>query len=170
MCLGPGVVGICLILVSMLGVRPVEGEILGITAALAIVGIAVWKWGPKREPIEACDDRPAMWWRIACYAGIGFGIYAVCKDVFVDPVIEWDAFAIWQMKAQVLAILPLHPRPEYFSNLNLSYSHLQYPLLVPMVSAGMHAMTGNLDDYGKLVSLLWYGGMVLAVYAMVKRA
>src|SRR5580704_6694588 len=73
------------------------------------------------------------------------------------------------VKAKVLATYALHPQPAYFTNLALSYSHLRYPLLVPMVSAGMHAMTGNLDDYGKMVSLLWYAGMGLAVFATVRR-
>jgi len=76
---------------------------------------------------------------------------------------------MWQLKAEVLAILPLHPRPGYFTNLSMSYSHLRYPLLVPMISAGMHAMTGNLDDLGKTVSLLWYPAMGAVVFAAVRR-
>ena len=169
MCMGPGIAGILLIFLSMLGVRPVEAEILAISATFAVAAIVIWKFGPKREPIESCDDRPAMWWRILCFAGIGYGVFALCKDVFIDPVIEWDAFAIWQLKGLVLAVLPLHPRPAYFSNLNLSYSHLRYPLLVPMIAAGMHAMTGRLDDFGKMISLLWYPAMLLAVFATVRR-
>jgi hypothetical protein len=167
-CLGPAVLALLLIFLSMAGVRPVESEILAISAALAIAATAVWKRGPGLEQLEP-TDRPAVWWRICCYAGIGYGLYAIGKDVFIEPVIEWDAFSIWQLKAQVLAILPLHPRPMYFSNVNLNYSHLRYPLLVPMASAGMHAMTGRLDDWGKLIAAFWYLGMCLAVYASARR-
>jgi 4-amino-4-deoxy-L-arabinose transferase-like glycosyltransferase len=87
----------------------------------------------------------------------------------IYPVVEWDAFAIWQLKAKVLALQPMDPRPGYFSDLALSFSHLRYPVLVPMVSAGMHAMTGRLDDLGKTVSLLWYPGMLGAAYCAVRR-
>jgi hypothetical protein len=167
LCLGPGVMGLALVFVSMQGLRPLAVEILGFAAPLGLLTVGALFFF-KREAV-APSDRPPMWWRICCWAGIGYGIYAVGKDVFIEPVIEWDAFAIWQLKAQVLAILPLHPQPGYFSNLNLSYSHLRYPIMVPMISAGMHAMTGSLDDYGKMVSLFWYFGMGLAVYATVRR-
>jgi 4-amino-4-deoxy-L-arabinose transferase-like glycosyltransferase len=73
------------------------------------------------------------------------------------------------LKAKVLAIYPLYPRPAYFTNLSLSYSHLRYPLLAPMISAGMHAMTGSLDDLCKTISLLLYPSMGLVVFAAVKR-
>jgi hypothetical protein len=168
LCIGPGFIGLELIILSMEGIRPLLGGILAFAVPFAMLSALHLMFGPKRESL-ATGDRPAMWWQICCWAGIGYGVYAVGKDVFIDPVIEWDAFAIWQLKAQVLAILPLHPTPGYFSNLNLSYSHLRYPILVPMISAGMHAMTGSLDDYGKLVSIFWYVGMGLAVYATVRR-
>src|ERR1700722_16779935 len=64
MCMGPGVLGIILIFLSMLGVRPVEPEILGIAGALAVAGIVVWRWGPRREPILAREVWPPMWWRL----------------------------------------------------------------------------------------------------------
>ncbi len=108
-------------------------------------------------------------WTIISLLAIAYGLTAVGYDALKIPVSEWDAFAIWQLKAEVLAIHPLYPRPAYFSDLSLSYSHLRYPLLVPMASAGMHAMTGRLDDLGKAISLLWYPGMLAAVYSPVRR-
>jgi len=47
--------------------------------------------------------------------------------------VEWDAFAIWGFKAKVLTHEALRPTPAYFHDLTLSYSHLDYPLMVPFL-------------------------------------
>jgi hypothetical protein len=169
LCMGPAVVGFCLILLSMLGIRPAKAEILVIAAVAAAAGIAVHRFRRVEHMPEPRSDPTPAWWILICAVTIGYGLFSVANDVLMYPVNEWDAFAIWQLKAKVLAIYPLYPRPAYFTNLSLSYSHLRYPLLVPMMSAGMHAMTGPLDDLGKTISLLLYPGMGLAVFAAVKR-
>ena len=169
LCMGPAIMGFCLILFSMLGIRPAKAEILAIAAVLAMAGIAVHRFARvKRTPESRSDPTPA-WWLLICAIAIGYGLMSIANDVLMYPVNEWDAFAIWQLKAKVLAIYALHPQPAYFTNLSLSYSHLRYPLLAPMISAGMHAMTGSLDDLCKTISLLLYPGMGLAVFAAVKR-
>ncbi len=170
LCVGPGVMAMCLIFLSMMGLRPTAAEILEITAGWGILGIFVSVLRRKGEPIElAPSTYPPKLWSIVCLLALAYGIAAVGYDALKIPVSEWDAFAIWQLKAEVLAIHPLYPRPGYFWDVSLSYSHLRYPLLVPMASAGMHAMTGRLDDLGKAISLLWYPGMFAAVYALVRR-
>jgi hypothetical protein len=169
MCLGPGIMGFILILLSMLGVRPRAGEILAITAVFGIAGIWVWRFRSERQSLDLGVNLPPKWWMAICLVGLGYGIYSVVSDALITPVIEWDAFAIWQLKAEVLAVLPLWPKPGYFFDLNLSFSHLRYPILLPMISAGAHAMTGALDDLGKMVSLPWFFGMELLVFATVKR-
>ena len=170
LCTGPAVMGFCLILLSMLGFRPSMPEILAMAAVFAAAGFAVRRFCRTAPAPKFVNSPTPPWlWIIFCSIGIAYGLMAVLKDALFYRVIEWDAFAIWQLKAKVLAIYPLHPRPPYFTDLSLSYSHLRYPLLVPMISAGMHAMTGRLDDLGKTVSLLFYPGMGLAVFAVVRR-
>jgi 4-amino-4-deoxy-L-arabinose transferase-like glycosyltransferase len=168
-CMGPGIMGILLIFLSMLGLRPIRGEILAIAAAWGAAGIAVWRLRPTAAKLHEPPSDTPKWWMIACFVAIGYGLLVVGIDALIYPVVEWDAFAIWQLKAQVLATLPMHPRPGYFSDVTLSYSHLRYPVLMPMVCAGMHAMTGRLDDLGKTISLLWYPGMLGAAYCAVRR-
>jgi len=166
--MGPALIAICLILLSMLGVRPGRVEILLLTGACAAAGILIWRWDRRENTVES-GGRVFRLWAVICTAAIGYGLCAVVIDTIGYPVIEWDAFAIWQLKAQVLTMLPLHPRPAYFTDLNLSYSHLRYPLLVPMMSAGAHAMTGRLDDLSKTIALLLYPGMGMVVFAAVRR-
>ena len=61
-----------------------------------------------------------------------------------SPLVEWDAFAIWGFKAKVLVHEALRPAPAYFHDLTLSYSHLDYPLMVPFLTAGAYAAMGTL--------------------------
>ncbi|HEY1923126.1 MAG TPA: glycosyltransferase family 39 protein, partial [Tepidisphaeraceae bacterium] len=168
LCMGPGFVAICLIFVSMLGFRPSRVEILVLTGLCVLAGALVCRRGCG-ENIAVNGGRVFWLWGIICALAIGYGISALVIDTVHYPVIEWDAFAIWQLKAEVLTHLPLHPRPGYFSDVNLSYSHLRYPLLVPMMSAGAHAMSGRMDDLCKTVALLLYPGMLAAVFAAVRR-
>jgi hypothetical protein len=167
-CMGAGLIAICLIFASMLGVQPGRAEILALTGVCAAAGIYLWRRDRNTVVLEVTERVPRLW-KVICAAAIGYGLCAVVIDAVHYPVIEWDAFAIWQLKARVLTLLPLHPRPAYFSDLNLSYSHLRYPLMVPMMSAGAHAMTGRLDDLSKTVALLLYPGMGIAVFAAVRR-
>jgi Dolichyl-phosphate-mannose-protein mannosyltransferase len=168
LCMGPGLIAICLIYLSLLGVRPGRAEILVMTGACAVAAMVLGR-RDRHEIAGEEGGRVFKLWAVICVAAIAYGLCAVAIDTVHYPVIEWDAFAIWQLKAQVLTLLPLHPRPAYFSDLNLSYSHLRYPLLVPMMSAGAHAMTGRLDDSSKTIALLLYPGMGIAVFAVVRR-
>ena len=107
-------------------------------------------------------------WIFFCLAALGYGIFIVARKALFQSVIEGDAFQIWQLKAKVLATVPMTPRPAYFSDVSLSYSHLKYPVLFPMLSAGVHAMTGGLnDELGKSPELLLYLGMGAVVFGAV---
>jgi hypothetical protein len=171
-CLGPGVFGLCLIFLSMLGVRPGRTEVLllGVLALIA-AGISFFKFGGTHEA-ESREmlGRYSRLWSAACLVVIAYGAVVVAADVAIYPTMEWDAFGIWQLKGEVLAKSAMEPRPAYFENLNLSYSHLRYPVLEPMISAGVHALTGKLRDDGqKAPGLLMYLGLVAVVYSTVRR-
>jgi hypothetical protein len=81
---------------------------------------------------------------------------------------EWDGFAIWLLKARVLAAEPLLPRPAYFSDLALGYSHLDYPPLLPLLVAGaMNAGAGVDPLLLHAVSALVHLGLAAALYGAV---
>jgi 4-amino-4-deoxy-L-arabinose transferase-like glycosyltransferase len=83
------------------------------------------------------------------------GLAMIAVGSLSVPLVNWDAFAIWGLKAKVLAHEALRPTPAYFHDLTLSYSHLDYPLMVPFLTAGAYAAMGTVDDQtGKLVSVL----------------
>jgi hypothetical protein len=94
------------------------------------------------------------------WAVIGMTVAAVLL-----PVTEWDACAIWMLKAKVLTTHALSDRPVYFSDSGFSYSHHQYPPLFPMLSAGFLAAGGSLDDpIAKAGSLLMFLSLGLMIH------
>src|SRR5579872_7470281 len=104
LCMGPGIIGYLLIILSLLGFRPNRPEILLIGALLTAVGITVWK-SPRPTPDPKIAGQPVpSWWIALCLLAIAYGFISATIDAFMYPVIEWDAFAIWQLKAKVLAI------------------------------------------------------------------
>jgi hypothetical protein len=168
--IGPAIFGLCLIFLSMMGYRPTRGEILMLGAIFGIVA-AIGRIAGRHEPSPIFPrERIPIWALLLCPVVIGYGLYALGTDVLVFPTLEWDAFAIWQLKAKVLATVPLYPRPAYFFDVRLSFSHLRYPLLVPMISAGIHAANNSLrEGLGKLPSYLFYIGLGASIYGLVRR-
>ena len=93
------------------------------------------------------------------------GLAIITGSALSAPPVDWDSFAIWGFKAKVLAHEALRPTPVYFHDLNLSYSHLDYPLMVPFLTAGAYAAMGTVDDQtGKLVSVFLDVLLVPLVY------
>jgi hypothetical protein len=172
-CLGPGVMGMILIALSMLGFTPTRTSIatLTILAAISIVA-AAWRKktdAPPKFPARSRLSSVQRWWLMFCALLIAFAIGMTAWNAFIFPTYEWDAFSIWQLKAKVLYLQPMVPRPAYFSDVTLSYSHLRYPLLVPMISAGVHAMTGDYqDESGQAAFLLMFIGLGATVFAAVR--
>jgi 4-amino-4-deoxy-L-arabinose transferase-like glycosyltransferase len=166
-CLGQAIFGFILIAISMCGRPPNRTTIFCIAAVIGSAAIV-------RRPRESSVPKPresgfAIAWTVICLIAIAYGICVVAQDAFFLPAIERDAYSIWQLKAKVLAIYALEPRPSYFMDLALSYSHLRYPPLVPMISAGVHAMTGTLDDeFGKSPPLLLYLGLGAAIFSVIR--
>ena len=153
------------------GPAALAGEIILLAALFAIPALSKWRRG-VREAKEVKAPLPTYLkiWTAICLAAIGYAVMVEGTQALVEPTTEWDAFMCWQLKAKVLVGGALYPKPAYFSNAELGYSHLRYPVLMPMISAGVHAMTGRIDDgLEKAPSLLLFIGVGAAVYAAVRR-
>lgn len=89
----------------------------------------------------------------------------VCVNALAFPVYELDAVAIWGLKAKVVALESLRSDPIYFHDLSFSYSHLDYPLLLPFLIAGAYGIAGSMDDHAaKILFPLFYANMGLVIY------
>ncbi len=107
-----------------------------------------------RINIQATDWKKGDVWIVAPLAITLAGLVMIVVVALSSPLSEWDAFAIWGFKAKVLTHDALRPTPAYFHDLTLSYSHLDYPLMFPFLTAGAYAAMGTVDDQtGKLVSV-----------------
>ena len=89
--------------------------------------------------------------------------------VALIPVNERDAFAIWQPQGEAPRRHGSPPDvPAYFSDPRLNFTHTNYPLLVPMMSAAADVLTGD-ERLCKLPSLLLFVGLGAVVYSTIRR-
>ncbi len=94
-----------------------------------------------------------------------FLFFAVCIHAIGFPLYEWDAFSIWGLKAKVLYYESLASRPDYFYDVSLSYSHLDYPLGVPFIIAGLYSILGTVNDqWGKIIFPFFFLSFILILY------
>ena len=137
--LGTGTVATLLFWASLLGFAPTRGLLLvGATAALGTIAGMGWTGRlllPTRVPPAGLTR--ADWWLVIPVAVLVGMTGLVAVHALGFPFYEWDSFAIWGLKAKVVAHESLAaPRPAYFHDLTLSYSHPDYPLLTPFLLAG----------------------------------
>jgi hypothetical protein len=158
--------------ISLLGARPSRGVALGLGAA-AIMAVMVLQFR-RRLPrpqlprlSEFASPHPAINLLLAppmlMLLAAGAFVLIVATGM---PVVNWDAFNIWAAKAKILANAPLTPRPAYLTDVTRSFSHLDYPLLLPMLLAGAYGTMGQMNEQlGKLVLPVLLVAQALLTYA-----
>ncbi len=153
--IGAGTMGLLLFWASLIGFAP-SRKLLAVIGILTLAGLLVLKKKNRlaRIQILATGWEKSDGWTIVPLVVTVAGLVVIATAALSTPLVEWDAFAIWGIKAKVLTHEALRPVPAYFHDLTLSYSHLDYPLMVPFLTAGAYAATGMIDDQtGKLVSV-----------------
>jgi hypothetical protein len=153
--IGAGTMGLLLFWASLIGFAP-SRKVLVIVGVLTLACLLVMKQKNRlaRINILATDWKNGDGWTVAPLIITAAALVMIVVVALLSPLSEWDAFAIWGFKAKVLTHEALRPTPTYFHDLTLSYSHLDYPLMVPFLTAGAYAAMGTMDDQtGKLVSV-----------------
>ena len=122
------------------------------------------------EPGAASHDR-TVWILLAGVATV-FGLASIsfAADAAVEPHGEWDAWAIWNLRARFL----YRGYPEYwrdgFSPL-LGWSHVDYPLLVPLsVARGWTFAGRETTAVPAVLAAIFALGIVVAAAGSVGRA
>ncbi len=152
---GAGTTGLLLFWASLIGFAPSRSA-LAIIGVLTLAGLLFMKKHRRlaRIKILSTDWEKGDMRSVAPLVVMLTGLVMIVVVAISSPLSEWDAFAIWGFKAKVLAHEALRPMPACFHDLTLSYSHLDYPLMVPFLTAGAYAAMGTVDDQtGKLVSV-----------------
>jgi hypothetical protein len=153
--IGAGTMGLLLFWASLIGFVP-SRPLLVIIGGLALASLLVMGKMHRlaRINILATDWEKGDGWMVVPLAVTVAGLVMIVVVGLSSPLSEWDTFAIWGFKAKVLTHEALRPTPASFHDLTLNYSHLDYPLMVPFLTAGAYAAMGTVDDQtGKLVSV-----------------
>lgn len=154
---GQVVLGAVLLAASLAGyaVRETVGAIVAATIAGTIGRFA----GAARPPGRWVRRAPGPEWQPVERALVVALIVLLAIPLVIAataPIAEWDVVAIWGLKARALVDQPIGVA-ELFQDPSRAYSHLDYPLLWPLVLAWVWSFTGPED----LVAVGLSGGAVL---------
>ena len=172
---GSGLVSLCVFWVSLAD-SAVGLASTAVVAAMAALYAAVkgmqWGWRYLR------GDR-FRWaeWRWSWHTDwLPLGLSAVVVLLFVG--IAWaawsnglrgDGLAIWGLKARVLWLEGGVP-VSYFSDVSRQWSHLNYPLLVPVTEAWTHYFLGRDDEhFAQAVLLVFCLSLLGLFYGAMRR-
>ncbi|HTL29894.1 MAG TPA: hypothetical protein VL282_11760 [Tepidisphaeraceae bacterium] len=142
---------------------------------VASIGMITWLAARRRCALpDLRPDPPKLeredLWLIPAVPVIVFAIFAVSVHSLAFGVIEWDDTAIWALKAKVVAHDALRNHPWYFHDPAMSYSHQDYPLLMPFMRAAVYGALGHVADAGgKVVGPLLFTALGMIVYSTSRR-
>ncbi len=170
---GFGLVPYMLFLVSLCGGRMTAALLFAIFAGAAAAELLAAREGRIARPgpslladeINAARSRTGPFFFPAVAITIPL-VLVFCHSA-LTPLYEWDAFAIWDLKAKVLYHEGLGS--GYFRSLPLSYSHLDYPLLLPFLSCGLYAAAGGTCAVAaKALCFILFAAFFLFIYSSLR--
>jgi len=92
----------------------------------------------------------------------------VLFQALVTPLVDWDSWAIYGFKAKVFYLEKKVPL-DFFKDATKSYSHFDYPLLVPLAEAWIHICLNNWNDQlAKIIFPLYFISLILIFYYGLK--
>ncbi len=153
------------------GAIPLIMRLLVLAASVLIIIFLVLYLRHMREnaSTSGCDTFKTDSLSLFSIVTISVMFLLVCCHSLLMPLYEWDAFAIWGLKAKVLYCEGLSS--SYFNSPNLAYSHLDYPILVPLLmSAGIFSIASDSSDATcKYIFPLFYLAFVFLMYTAARR-
>ena len=149
--LGAGGLGVLFFWLSLAGLIPTRAVTLSIGLVLLVAHAVLWRMGRlslpmPMSPAGASTTTGNRIMTLAAWTVVALLVVVAFVHALGLPLYEWDGFAIWGMKAKVLSTESLRAGPTYFHDVSLSYSHLDYPLLVPFLTAGAYGMMGQFHE------------------------
>jgi len=96
-------------------------------------------------------------------------VLAVLFFTWLFPVRFWDAISCWSLKAKAFfidgSILPFYTQHNY------DFSHLSYPLLVPLAQAWEYIWMGALNEtLVKTIFALFYISLIFIIYYLFRQS
>ncbi len=170
MLFGAGVVPAIMFFLAWAGVAP-NRAVIACQGVLSVVLLVVlWRRGKLALPTLTRGGAGKMEVAAccACFIAVALALFVVSIHSLVAPVFDIDAYALWGLKAKAVYHEGLRG-DGLFHRLPLSYSHLNYPLLVPFLAGGVFSAVGRLDDsIWKVVFPFVYTGGALFMFAALR--
>jgi hypothetical protein len=168
---GTAIVPLALTVALVLGIPFTLVTFVVVVAACVLAGgVSAWRRAfdpsPERRarPRLAWREWPAETWVVIAFVVV-FGAYWIVGllSAFQMPLFAWDSWTIWARKAEVLTA---HNSlvSDFFTNQSYSFSHLEYPLQLPIWEA-IHFRAAATFDMQAVLRHVWLlmAGFVWAI-------
>jgi len=170
MILGAGTVTLLFFWSSLIGIKPCKSLIAAIFVISAIV---IFILSLKKKNAKFAIPNKIRKDEIPLFATGGiillFMFSIVVVNALMMPLYDIDAYGLWGLKAKALFYEGLPPGEGLFFQLSLSYSHLNYPLLVPFLVSGVYASIGHVHDLiGKIIFPFFYIAGTCFIYTSLR--
>jgi hypothetical protein len=169
MLMGAGSVSLILFWAALLGCKPSRGLLAGIFAVSAVLIFFLRKKNKIAKfalPEKLKRDELIIF--IPGGAIILFVFCIVLVHALMMPLYDVDAYGLWGLKAKALFHEGL-PSDGLFYQLPLSYSHLNYPLLVPFLITGVYTSIGYVHDLiGKIIFPFFFIGGTCFIFSSLR--
>jgi hypothetical protein len=166
---GMGLTSILFLLLDVSGVAS-AAAIFGVDVVL--IGVLAWQWQRTRAGgVESSSDATPSGFRWTWLLALAFGAALLMSGIRLVqmaaalPVGEWDAWALWNLRAKFLA----GPAGAWRYALSplLKNSHPDYPLLLPAFVARVWKAGGTMDAIVPILTALLFFAALIALLVSV---
>src|SRR5580704_7843752 len=171
--LGTGAgMGLTSILFLLLDVSDIASAATIFGVDVVLVGVLAWQWQRTRASrVESSSDVITFGFRWTRLLALAFGAALLISGIRLVqmaaalPVGEWDAWALWNLRAKFLAG-PVGAWRYALSPL-LKNSHPDYPLLLPAFVARVWKAGGTMDAIVPILTALGFFAALIALLVSV---
>ena len=163
--LGLGSVGVLLFWLSLGGLVPSRSVLFGLAViCMFLLYFRYRTCAYVRVEYRREDERHKNSWALfVASVPIAIALLIVFTQTLMFPNYEWDAYMLWGYKARVLSTTPILDA-NYFKDLNYFSLHLNYPLMIPFLMAGINGINGDLLEVApKMIFPVFYIVLILFI-------
>ena len=176
--IGAGITSVLMLWLSALGLS-LQWQ-LGVITCLAVAGVA-WvvrdysqttKEPPVRRQLAETYRKERGWtkyfrWPLSLLMGVQIALVTVTATG--RPLDVWDSWVNWAVKARII-FLDGYISPAVYADPSRAVSHLDYPLLLPLIEAWFYGWLGAPDDrFAGVASVLFYLALMVVCFTAMTR-
>ncbi len=122
----------------------------------------------RNRPRRAAPRALTADWILRFFIAVSIVVVAV---ICLRSAFVWDGILIWEAKARIAFLNHGALPASYFSDGSRTWSHLDYPLLLPLTEAWIYSWLGDCDQtWIKLVSPFFYAAALAFLHTGMMRS